>query len=239
MTQEVQFDFNNIVFFGRCLNEYVDMFDLDLASLKGKTVLDCPSGPASFALEAASIGISVTACDPLYVRDVMTLRELVDDHSAIVYEKQKAARNLFHPELVTVPERRKAMEKFLQDYVHGKLIGRYVPGVIPNLPFTSNQFDTTLSANFLFLYSDIESGGMLENSTFDYPFHKKALNELLRVTKHDLRIYPLQGPKNSEPHKYLAQSMSDLSDEGFKCEILPVKQRDIIGAETMLKVSKA
>jgi hypothetical protein len=146
--------------------------------------------------------------------------------------------SLFYPEVVSVPQRRKAMEIFVKDFVQGKLIGRYVPGVLPNLPFASNHFDTVLCANLLFLYSDIESGGMLQKSPMDYSFHSKAMHELLRVTKKEVRIYPLQGPKVTE-HKYVPRIMKELSEEGFKCELVPVKQRDIIGAEQMLQVSKS
>ena len=237
MTQPVKFDFEDVVFFGRCINEYVSMFNLDLEGMRGQQILDCSSGPAAFALEAAAMGIKVTACDPLYVNDVATLRTIVDDHSAIVYEKQKAAMSFFYPEVVSVPQRRKAMDMFLKDFVQGKLIGRYVPGLLPNLPFASNQFDTTLCANLLFLYSDIASGGMLQKSAMDYNFHSKALHELLRVTKKDVRIYPLQSPNVSE-HHYIPRIMKELSDEGFKCELVAVKQRDIIGAEMMLQITK-
>ncbi len=237
MTQAVKFDFEDIVFFGRCINEYIAMFNLELETMRGQQILDCSSGPAAFALESAALGVHVTACDPLYVNDVATLRTIVDDHSAIVYEKQKAAMSFFHPEVVSVPQRRKAMDMFLKDFVQGKLIGRYVPGVLPNLPFASNQFDTTLCANLLFLYSDIASGGMLQNSMMDYNFHFKALHELLRVTKNDVRIYPLQGPNVSQ-HHYIQRIMKELSDEGFKCELVPVTQKDIIGAEKMLQISK-
>jgi hypothetical protein len=237
MNQPVKFDFEGVVFFGRCMNEYVAMFNLELDNMHGRRILDCSSGPAAFAFEAAALGIHVTACDPLYVNDVATLRTLVDDHSAIVYEKQKAARHLFYPELVSVPERRKAMDTFLKDFVSGKLLGRYVPGVLPTLPFASNHFDTTLCANLLFIYSDIESGGMLHNSPMDYDFHMKALRELLRITRSDVRIYPLQGPNVTE-HKFLTSIMKELRDQGYKCELVPVSQRDIIGAEQMLQITK-
>lgn len=237
MNPQVKFDFEGVVFFGRCINEYVDMFNLDLNSMRGQQVLDCSSGPAAFAVDAAAMGIQVTACDPLYVNDVGTLRTIVDDDSAIVYEKQKAAMSLFHPEVTSVTQRRKAMERFLKDFVHGKLIGRYVPGVLPNLPFASNKFDTVICANLLFIYSDIASGGMLQNSTMDYSFHSKSLLELLRVAKRDVRIYPLQGPNVTE-HQYVPRLIAELGEKGFVCKLVPVKQRDIIGAEKMLQITK-
>ncbi len=70
----------------------------------------------------------------------------------------------------------------------------------------------------------------------DYDFHLKGLNELLRVTKSDVRLYPLPGPDVQE-HKYLKPIMDGLSANGFLCEIIPVKQRDVIGAERMLRLA--
>ncbi len=55
MNQQVKFDFEGVVFFGRCINEYVDMFNLDLNSMRGQQVLDCSSGPAAFAVDAAAL----------------------------------------------------------------------------------------------------------------------------------------------------------------------------------------
>ena len=63
-----------------------------------------------------------------------------------------------------------------------------------------------------------------------------ALNSLTAcdpLYERDVRIYPLQVPNVTE-HLYLPRAMNDLHSEGFVCERVPVKQRDIIGAEKML-----
>ena len=41
----------------------------------------------------------------------------------------------------------------------------YIPACVPSLPFEDEQFDLTLSANFLFLYSD----------NLDYNFHLQTI----------------------------------------------------------------
>jgi hypothetical protein len=58
---------------------------------------------------------------------------------------------------------------------------RYVPVTLPSLPFKDGEFDILLSAHFLFMYAD----------RLDYEFHINTLNELLRVTKEEIRIFPL------------------------------------------------
>src|ERR1700737_45311 len=59
-------DLERILFVGRTLSEYVKFFALDLPSLKGRTILDCPSGPSSFVAEANKMGIHAVAGDPLF-----------------------------------------------------------------------------------------------------------------------------------------------------------------------------
>jgi hypothetical protein len=235
---ESDFEFSNVLFFGRDISEYVAMFNLDLPAMRGSTVLDCSSGPAAFARQAADLGITVTACDPMYERDPAELVSTVNDHCAAVSEKQERNRSLFHDELVPVSERRIAMEKFLEDFPYGKSNGRYVAGRLPELPFGDSEFDMTLCGNLLFIYSDTASGGMMESSPMDYAFHKSAVFELLRVTRGEDRIYPLQAP-NVREHTYLHPLIEELSNAGFTTELQPVPQRDIIGAEHLLRICRS
>ena len=232
-----EFRFSKVVFFGRSLSEYINMFDLHLGEMTGLSVFDCASGPAAFAFEAAAHGISVTACDPMYAHTLPDLRVIVDAHAEAVRSRQVEMMDLFHPEVVSVGERRKAMEVFLNDFESGKKDGRYVAGTLPALPFPDQSFDMALQGNLLFLYSDVASGGMLESSPFDYEFHKRSVFELMRLVKRDLRIYPLQAPRVSS-HKYLEPLMTECRNAGFEAEVLPVAERDIIGSEFMLRISR-
>lgn len=234
MTKQ-EFKFENVVFFGRSIDEYVSMFDLHLDDLKGKRVLDCSAGPSAFAAQAAQHDITVIACDPRYELDVDTLASLVDDHAEEVQQKQVQSRHLFHPQLVSVAERKLAMKTFLQDYESGKKIGRYVAGALPKLPFGGRSFDLVLCANLLFIYSDVSVGGLMHGSPFTYQFHLDSLRELLRVSRQDVRIYPLQGTDVVE-HDWLHPIMKDLAKSGYVSQIRSVDQRDIIGAEEMLRV---
>jgi hypothetical protein len=232
------FRFGEVVFFGRSIEEYVSMFDLALDAMQGMKILDCPGGPAAFASQAAARNIAVTACDPLYAEsDVEALRAVVDTHAQNVARKQVVNRALFHPELTPTSVRREAMELFLHDYIKGKSEGRYVYGQLPKLPFDDLAFDLVLSANLLFIYSDTICGGMLEHSPFDYEFHKRSIDELLRVSKQELRIYPLKGP-GTGVHQFLQPLTSELEGAGYHVSIRNVAQRDIIGAEQMMVIRR-
>jgi hypothetical protein len=90
-----------------------------------------------------------------------------------------------------------------------------------------------LSANLLFFYSDIASGGTLPKSIFDYDFHLNAVLELYRLCSKEVRIYPLKGP-NANKHKYLARLIDDLTSSGIDFQLKPVKYRGVMGAEHTL-----
>ncbi len=64
--------------------------------------------------------------------------------------------------------------------------------------------------NLLFLYSDVESGGILENSQFDYLFHHRAIHEMLRIAQREVRIYPVVGP-NKGRHPFIEELLEDKS----------------------------
>lgn len=233
-----EFQWGRVVFFGRDISEYVAMLNLDLDAMRGLKVLDCCAGPAAFAVQAAAQGVDVVACDPLYGEDAQALRKMVDEDTQAVSEKQARTRDLFHAELVPVAERRKAMELFLEDFEKPESGHRYVSAELPSLPFADKSFDIVLCANLLFLYSDATYGGMItEGSPFDYVFHERAIEELMRVCRQDVRIYPLQGTAADE-HAFLRLLMKQLTAQGLECTLEPVAQRDIIGAEQMLRIRR-
>jgi hypothetical protein len=237
MSHNTGFEFDQVVFFGRSLEEYVLMFNLELQQLRGSKVLDCCAGPAAFARQGNEWGIEIVACDPLYTRSLEELRAIVDRDAASVSEKQKKTPEYFHPELVPTSVRRQAMEIFLQDIQNCADSGRYVTGSLPALPFADQTFDLVLCGNFLFLYSEVGTGGMMEHSALSYEFHRRALAELIRVSKSEVRIYPLQGPKVEE-HSYLRPLMKELSAQGLTTTLQPVRQRDIKGAERLLSIAR-
>jgi SAM-dependent methyltransferase len=236
MTSQTKFLFGHVAFFGRGIDEYRSMFNLQLDQLSGKSILDCGAGPAAFALQAAQLGATVTAVDPLYSLPCEVLRETVDEDTAAVTVKQSNNTAFICDDVVPTSERRKAMELFLQDFESGKQSGRYVSANLPRLPFEDRSFELVLSGNFLFEYSDTESGGMLVGSPFDYQFHIRAIAELLRVCRNELRIYPLLAPGNSE-HKYLDRIVAEFQSKGFDVGLDGVTHRDIVGADKMLRIA--
>lgn len=235
MDLKTKFDFDRVAIYGRSIDEYVKMFNLDLMALKGKRILDCCAGPAAFACQAAAMDIEVVACDPIYQLEVEALRSMIDQDAKAVLKKHADNPTLLYQQVTPTIKRREAMEIFLKDLPTGKCAGRYVTGQLPDLPFADGSFDMVLCGNFLFLYSDKASGGMMTHATFDYKFHCDSLSELLRICRQEVRIYPLQGPGVKE-HAYLLPIMEKSVAEGHRAELVPVMQRDLIGADRMLRL---
>lgn len=104
---------------------------------------------------------------------------------------------------------------------------RYVPVTLPSLPFRNEEFDIVLSAHFLFMYSD----------RLDYQFHIETLNELLRVTKEEIRIFPLVDLEGKR-YNQLDKIISYLIDNGCKVEEVNVPYEFQTNANTMLSIYK-
>ena len=104
---------------------------------------------------------------------------------------------------------------------------RYIPVTLPSLPFKNAEFDILLSAHFLFMYAD----------RLDYQFHIETLNELLRVTKEEVRIFPLDDLEGKR-YEHLDKIISYLSDNGCTVEEVKVPYEFQINANSMLKIKK-
>lgn len=77
----------------------------------------------------------------------------------------------------------------------------YQAVTFPVLPFENKQFDMTVCAYLLFMYSD----------RLDYQFHLNSLKELIRVTKGEIRIFPLTDLYGKK-YNQLSQLMNDLKE---------------------------
>jgi hypothetical protein len=66
-------------------------------------------------------------------------------------------------------------------------------------PFEDRRFDLVLSGHFSVTNSD----------RFDYAFHREAIQELVRVSAKEVRIYPLQG-FDAQPYQHMDNLLSDL-----------------------------
>jgi hypothetical protein len=76
---------DRIVLLGRTFEEYRRYFLLEPDELIGKTVLDVAGGVSSFCAEANTLGIWVTAFDPIYSLSREKIRERTDPNLESVY----------------------------------------------------------------------------------------------------------------------------------------------------------
>lgn len=218
---------DRVVFYGRPLAEYERFFDLDLGALRGTTVLDCPSGASSFAAEAAGHDIRVTAVDPLFSREADELRTLGEadiahavgeaerlwEHYAATYRTPGQLRG----------ERRRTLHRLCDDFAAHRTSGRYVPALLPHLPFADRAFDLVLSAHFLFIYDD----------RLDYAFHLAALLELARVSAGEVRVFPARR-MNREPYLELDRLRRDLAHHGLVSDLRPSRTEFVRGWKDFL-----
>lgn len=237
-----KFLLDRVAFFGRTLSEYTEMFHFEPENYRGKRVLDCASGPASFAAEANIIGVEVTACDPMYEKTVDELFPIAAHDIRLCLENKDAEINLFDRRLADearqyAAERNKAAVNFKNDFARGKEEGRYIAGSLPNLPFPDEYFNIALCSNLLFLYASKEYGGILDDNRFPIEFHIDAIYELLRVVREEIRIYPIKG-MNSADSPMADGVIAYLRNVGYRCELVPVKFREVAGADKMLRIYK-
>jgi hypothetical protein len=223
-------DLERILFVGRTLSEYVKFFDLDLSSLKGWTILDCPSGPSSFVAEANSMGIHAVACDPLFSAPIEELVNRAESDIEYVMARLSKVTHLYEWEHYTSVEavrenRTRGLLGFEKDYTSGIAQKRYIKAALPHLPFINRSYDLVLSAHFLFIYSD----------KFDYKFHLESTLELCRVSSREVRIYPLQG-LDAKPYEYIDRLFSDLGEREIVAEAVKVPFEFLKGSNQMLRL---
>ena len=112
-------------------------------------VLDCGSGPSSFAAEWGKSGRFVVAVDPIYRFSVSDLESNFERTSARMLAGMRTARDRFRWDHYGSPEevlrlRRDILNAFLCDFQSVTRRGRYVSGSLPELPFRSKSFDLVL-----------------------------------------------------------------------------------------------
>jgi hypothetical protein len=202
----------------RSFAEYEAMFDL-YAGLP-KSVLDCCAGGSGFVAEACAQGVDAVAADPAYEEADLSdaVRTSLETGSGIVDENPD--RFVWH--WYGSRERRdemraKAAEAFLAD--RRRHPERYVAAALPRLPFGDDRFEMSLVSHLLFTWSD----------RFDADWHFAALQELARVTRDEVRVFPLVVQGAGEPVPFLDSVRRRLAELGLISEIRRVPyefQRD-------------
>jgi len=219
----------NIVPWGRNLEEYQKMFLLSSSNLKSK-ILGCGDGPSSFNQEVNIKGIKHISVDPIYQFSKEEIRQRIEETSLIVSEQLRLNKadfiwNDIKDVDALVKIRLSAMNAFLEDFEKGKQEGRYVYEELPKLSFEKNSFDLVLSSHFLFLYSD----------NFDLEFHKKSILQMCEVSKDEVRIFPIVDLKNKKS-KHLEPMIKILNEKGYETQIVKTNYEFQKGANEMLKI---
>ncbi|QGQ45918.1 SAM-dependent methyltransferase [Metabacillus sediminilitoris] len=228
--QSTKLDLERIIFIGRTYKEYLDMFSLSEEELERKKILDCPAGACSFTAVGNELGLDVTACDIAYYYSGEDLKNKgLQDIEHAMEHMEKAKSNYKWDYFTDIDGLRKHRLSALQNCANDmkKSSERYIPVTLPSLPFENAEFDILLSAHFLFLYAD----------RLDYQFHIETINELLRVTKEEIRIFPLVDLEGKR-YEHLDKIISYLADNGCTVEEMKVSYEFQTNANSMLKIKK-
>jgi hypothetical protein len=228
--QSTKLDLERIIFIGRTFEEYLDMFSLSVEELKGKKILDCPAGACSFTAVGNKSGLNVTACDIAYYHAGEDLKNKgIQDIEYAMEHMQKARSNYIWDYFKDIEGLRNHRLSALKDCSKDmrESSERYVPVTLPSLPFKDGEFDVLLSAHFLFMYAD----------RLNYQFHLTTLNELLRVTKEEIRIFPLVDLEGKR-YEHLDKLISYLDENGCTVKEVKVPYEFQANANSMLIINK-
>lgn len=212
----------------RSAAEYRAMFDLTPDDLTG-SVLDCCAGGSSFAAETDG---RVVAVDPAYAvgrEDLaVQLREALDEGDRII--DRNADR--FEWGWYGNPARRAEMRRAAAEFFLADLTGRperYVAGSLPHLPLASGGVDLALCSHLLFTWAD----------RLDEHWHRRALAELVRVARREVRIFPVVVQGTGEPVPFLDTLRDELHALGRRTHLRDVPYRFQRGGDRMLLIEIA
>lgn len=228
--RRIKLDLERVIFIGRTFEEYSDMFSLSQEQLKGKRILDCPAGACSFTAVGSSLGLDITAGDIAYYHSGEDLKNkgLQDIEHAMQHMQQAKSNYIWNyfKNIENLKEHRLSALRDCSNHMK-ESSERYVPVTLPSLPFKDGEFDITLSAHFLFMYAD----------RLDYQFHVETLSELLRVTKEEIRIFPLVDLAGKR-YEHLDTLIQYLVDNKYEVEELEVPYEFQANANSILKIKK-
>lgn len=228
-TEKVSFKLENVVPWGRSMEEYVRMFDLSPDDLKLK-ILDCGGGPASFNCEMNRQGYKVVSCDPIYQFSADEIAQRIRDTCQKIIDGVRVTYDSFVWQDIQSPEhlgevRMAAMKKFIEDFPVGIREGRYLTDELPVLSFNQSQFDLVLCSHLLFTYSD----------QLSIDFHLASIVEMCRVAK-EVRIFPLLVHFSGQTSPLLEPIINNLQELGYKVEIKQVPYEFQKGGNQLLRV---
>lgn len=230
MMEKEGLSLERIIFIGRTYEEYMDMFSLSLEDLQGKRILDCPAGACSFTAKGTEQNLDITSADIAYYHDNEELYEkgledIKHTANALKNAKEHFVWDYFNDLDSLLKHRKAALTACYKDRAINPK--KYIPCTLPKLPFSTGEFDFILSAHFLFTYAD----------RLDKDFHFAVIDELLRVTKAEVRIFPT-ADLNGNRYAHLDELIDRLRAKGHSAEEIMVGYEFQRNANKMLKIIK-
>lgn len=221
---------DQVVPFGRSLDEYKKMFNLSSEDLQQR-ILGLGDGPASFNAEGTKIGMNITSIDPIYQITGTEIKQRFDAVVDNIIDQIIATPDnwiwKYHRNPQELKARRiKTITQFLADYNQGKQEGRYQAQKLPKLDFANETFDLALCSHFLFLYSE----------QCDRNFHLASITEILRVSQ-EVRIFPLL-TLMQETSPYLDFIVNQFSNLKYSVAIQKVPYEFQPGGNKMLVIKQ-
>jgi hypothetical protein len=215
-----------VIVTSRGFDEYTAMFGLADVPLEGLAILDAPGGASGFPAIARAGGARVVSTDPAYAlpRDelIATARHGTLHGNRYVRDNWNLYTDAWFPDAdAHAASRLAALEVFAADYRGPD--DRYVAASLPDLPFPDRSFDLVLSGHLLFTYPD----------HLDETAHLACLRELVRVSRRQVRIFPLLDTLLL-PSPYLDRLRDVLAREGTASALVRVPYEFQRGAHTML-----
>jgi len=215
-----------IIITARGFDEYCAIFGLSDADLVGRVILDCPGGAGSFATRARAVGATVTSVDPAYATPVdeflaRARRDTLHGNDYTRTHPEYYVWTWFQDADIHQARRLAALDAFIADYRGPD--ARYIPALLPDLPFPDRTFDLVLSAHLMFTYPD----------HFDRDASLAALRELVRVSRCEVRVFPLIDT-TATPSTYLDDLRAALAADGVPSALRRVPYEFQRGAHTML-----
>lgn len=200
----------NIVPWGRNFDEYTKMFLLE-ENEKDLKFLSCADGPASFNYEARKKGFDVVSLDPIYQFDKEEIKKRINESKIEVSsEVEKNHKNFLWNSFKNIDDllekRLASMKLFLEDFEENKQ--NYIYKELPALGLEENSYDIVLCSHFLFLYS----------KQLNFDFHLNSILELIKVSKKELRIFPIKDLENNKSI-HIDKILKVLEEKGYKTEI--------------------
>lgn len=104
-----------------------------------------------------------------------------------------------------------------------------MPGRLPDLPFADAAFDLVVSSHLLFSYAD----------RLGFSFHREAILELVRVTRDELRTFPLVAMGSALLYPHLDQLLAQLHSHDIAGHVVDVDYEFQAGGNQMLVCRRA